>query len=82
MLRKPFYKVAAGRSRDQQLLSIADVSRWLGLSFETLRSWDRNGRLPAIRLGPSHRRFYEAAVIRRFLSQSSRSTKNSETARS
>ena len=42
----------------QELLSIGEAAKKLGISIDTLRRWDKSGRLPSFRPAPdSHRRY-------------------------
>ena len=44
------------------LLSIGEAARLLGVSVDTLRRWDREGKLASIRTLGGQRRFSRAAV--------------------
>ena len=41
----------------EDLLPIGDAARLLGVSIETLRRWDRGGRISSVRTLGGHRRF-------------------------
>ena len=40
-------------------LTVADAARYLGISANTLRSWDQNGKLRAKRHPMNHYRLYD-----------------------
>ncbi len=50
-------------SDSEQLLTIADAARMLGVSKLTLRNWDNNGRLKAVRIGTRSDRRYRKSDI-------------------
>lgn len=52
-----------------RLLSISKTARLLGVSIDTLRRWDANGRLPSIRSGLRGHRFYKQSDIDSFLQE-------------
>ncbi|MCP3856049.1 MAG: DEAD/DEAH box helicase family protein [Actinomycetia bacterium] len=45
-------------SSSSDFLSVSEAASYLGVSAETLRRWDRNGKLVAIRRPDSKRRYY------------------------
>jgi putative resolvase len=45
-----------------KLLSIKQVSDFLGVSDETLRNWDRNGSLPSVKTNGGHRRWRQSDI--------------------
>lgn len=51
---------------DQKLIPISEAAKLLGISIDTLRRWDKGGRLPAVRGGPRGHRFYNLADIEQF----------------
>lgn len=51
---------------DNNLLNIKEASEYLGLSKETLRNWDNNGKLPSIKTVGGHRR-YQKDVLDEFI---------------
>ena len=47
-----------------RLLSVQEASRWLGVHPNTLRNWDRQGKLTAVRIGSlGERRFSERKIV-------------------
>lgn len=42
---------------DEEALAIGDASRMLGVTVETLRRWDRDGRIGSFRTPGGQRRF-------------------------
>lgn len=52
-----------------QLYSISEAARLLGVSIDTLRRWDRSGRLLSIRSGPRGHRFYSQSDINHFMQE-------------
>lgn len=50
----------------QELISISEAAKLLGISIDTLRRWDNLGRLPAVRSGPRGHRFYNLSAIEQF----------------
>lgn len=53
--------------KNQQLVSIGEAARVLGVSIDTLRRWDACGRLPSIRGGPRGHRYYVISDIEHYL---------------
>ena len=43
-------------------LPIGDVARRAGVSVDTIREWDRTGRIKSIRTAGGHRRFHLSHV--------------------
>lgn len=52
-----------------KLFSISEAARLLGVSIDTLRRWDRAGRLSSIRSGPRGHRFYSQSDIEQYLQE-------------
>lgn len=50
-------------SKDNNLITIHKLSKDLGITPQTLRNWDKNGKLKSIRLGNSKYRFYKKEDI-------------------
>lgn len=50
-----------------KLLRIREAAQMLGVNPETLRRWDRQGRLKAIKIGKRGDRRYEFAQIERVI---------------
>ncbi len=46
-----------------RLLTIKQVSETLNVSQETLRTWDRDGKLPSVRSQGGHRRWRESDIL-------------------
>lgn len=51
---------------DQDFLRVADAAAYLGVSAQTLRRWDRDGTLPALRRPGSDYRYYRRADLEPF----------------
>lgn len=49
------------------LISIGEAAKQLNVSIDTLRRWDKNNKLRAIRVGPRGHRFYRQSDIDLFL---------------
>lgn len=49
-------------TEDDYMLSIGEVSVWLGKTPKTLRIWDKNGKLKATRTPSNHRQWRRADV--------------------
>lgn len=49
------------------LISIGKAAEQLSVSIDSLRRWDKNNRLKAIRIGPRGRRYYRQSDINLFL---------------
>ena len=47
-----------------KLLTIGQVSETLNVSQETLRTWDREGKLPSVRSEGGHRRWRESDILK------------------
>lgn len=45
------------------VISIGQAAQMLGVHIETMRRWDREGKLKAVRVGDRGRRRYHAADI-------------------
>ena len=45
-----------------KLLTIGQIAETLNLSKETLRVWDRDGRLPSVKTKGGHRRWRESDI--------------------
>ena len=48
----------------EQLLTISEAARLLGVSAGTLRNWDRAGKLSAVRHPMNHYRLYRLSELR------------------
>lgn len=60
------------KKQDKQLpklLTIQQVAEVLNVHTETLRRWDKSGRLKAVRLGPRGDRRYNKANIEKLLKE-------------
>jgi len=51
---------------DEDFLKVAEAAAYLGMSAQTLRRWDRDGTLPALRRPGSDYRFYRRADLEPF----------------
>lgn len=51
-----------------KLLSVRQAADYLGVHIETLRRWDREGKLIAVRIGKSNHRRYEQKSLEKFKS--------------
>lgn len=51
------------------LVTIKSAAEILGVSIETLRNWDKTGKLKAIRDGQSRYRLYSISAIEHFAKQ-------------
>jgi DNA repair protein RadD len=56
----------SGKGQDADYLSITDASDYIGVSIQTLRRWDANGRLKPVRHPSSGYRFYKRADLEPF----------------
>ena len=52
---------------DKELLSIGETAKMLGVSIDTLRRWDKNGKLSSFRPVPTNNRYYRRKSIEMFL---------------
>lgn len=55
---------------DSQYLTLAEVSKLLNVHPNTLRNWDANGTLKAIRIGIKKVRRYRKSDIDKFIAES------------
>ena len=46
----------------EKLLTIKQVSELLSVSYDTLRGWDKSGKLPAIKTSGNHRRWKQSDI--------------------
>jgi len=53
--------------KDKKFLKIREVAELLGVHQETVRRWDRDGKLKSIRIGKTGHRKYRKADIDRLL---------------
>ena len=51
---------------NNNLLNIKEASEYLNISKETLRNWDRSGKLPSIKTVGGHRR-YQKELLEEFI---------------
>jgi excisionase family DNA binding protein len=47
---------------DKNILSISEAASRLGVSDETLRNWERDGKLTPFHTEGGHRRYYKADI--------------------
>jgi excisionase family DNA binding protein len=52
-----------------ELLTIRDVTHLLNVHANTLRNWEREGLIQAVRIGPRRDRRYEKQLIKRIMHQ-------------
>ena len=50
-----------------KLLRIKEAAEMLGISTETLRRWDREGKLPAVRVSDRGDRRYKLEDLKKFI---------------
>ena len=55
---------SAGYAKPPDWLAAGDAARELGVAVETLRRWEREGRIAAVRTAGGHRRFHRADIER------------------
>jgi len=53
---------------EKDLISIREAAEIIGVSVDTLRRWDENGRFPSIRKTSTSHRFYSKKAIKVYLS--------------
>jgi excisionase family DNA binding protein len=51
------------------LISIGDAARMLGVTVDTLRRWEKEGKIKSIRLVPNAKRKYQRAQVEQFIAQ-------------
>lgn len=56
-------------AKEIKLIRIREAAEMLGVNPETLRRWDRQGRLKAVKIGKRGDRRYELARIERLIKQ-------------
>jgi len=59
----------------KQLLSIGEASKYIGVSIDTLRLWEKKGILLSFRPSKTSKRYYRQSIIDRFLEEGDISTK-------
>ncbi|MBU6427174.1 MerR family DNA-binding transcriptional regulator [Patescibacteria group bacterium] len=52
---------------ERKLISIKDAAKMLGVSSLTLRNWDKNGKLPALRHPMNNYRVYKVDDIEKLI---------------
>lgn len=52
---------------EPKLLSIGDAAKFLGVTIQTLRRWDKSGKLPSFRPSPSSHRYYKKEDLYLFI---------------
>jgi molybdopterin-binding protein len=60
----PTTRRRSGRGSEQRLLKAGDAARALGISLDTLRRWERQGRIVCVRDGSNRRMVPESEVER------------------
>lgn len=63
--------MASSPSDTDELLTIAETAKRLGVSYETLRRWDRIGHLTPVRLHPASPRRYRRSDVESLLGTAS-----------
>ena len=58
-----------------KLLRIKEAAEMLGISTETLRRWDRKGKLPAVRVSERGDRRYKLDDLKRFIEKNKTNNK-------
>ena len=58
-----------------KLLRIKEAAEMLGISTETLRRWDREGKLPAVRVSERGDRRYKLDDLKRFIEKNKTNNK-------
>ena len=58
-----------------KLLRIKEAAGMLGISTETLRRWDREGKLPAVRVSERGDRRYKLDDLKRFIEKNKTNNK-------
>ena len=53
-------------SGDEEFMRVAAAAEYVGVSAQTLRRWDRDGRLPAVKRPGSNHRYYRQADLEEF----------------
>lgn len=61
-------------ARRIKLLRIREAAEMLGVNPETLRRWDRNGKLPAVKISKRGDRRYNKEDILKFIENNKKST--------
>jgi excisionase family DNA binding protein len=72
--------ILKGMEHQLDLLTTSDAARQLGIAANTLRVWERTGRLPAIRTASGVRLFARADVDRIAAERATRSTSGQDVA--
>jgi hypothetical protein len=52
---------------EPKLLSIGDAAKFLGVTIQTLRRWDKSGKLPSFRPSPTSHRYYKKEDLYLFI---------------
>lgn len=55
---------------NKKMLSIGDASRYLGISRDTLRRWEKKGKIKPLR-SPTNRRYYTKEQLEKIITRSS-----------
>ena len=58
--------ISISSNENQMLMTISDVSKILGVTTQTLRKWDKSGKLIPVRTIGGHRRYLKKDVDRVF----------------
>lgn len=54
---------------EQEVLTLKQAAIFIGVSMHTLRNWDNDGRLKAVRFGPRKDRRYRKKDLIKFINQ-------------
>ena len=59
----------ADKTEIPELITLSEASKILKVHQNTLRNWDKNGILPAVRIGEKKVRRYKKEDIQKFIDQ-------------
>ena len=59
----------ADKTEIPELITLSEASKILKIHQNTLRNWDKNGILPAVRIGEKKVRRYKKEDIQKFIDQ-------------
>lgn len=61
------------KKNDSQWMSIGEAAKYLGVSRDTLRRWEKKGKIKAIR-SPTNRRYYTQKILDAIMKTPSKQT--------